>query len=157
STARVLCCGVAQLAALYSWMLVLAVPWVALLYVLLIWASAPAPKLGAGIDNAVHNLSTPGLAAFVVSWTVFWFGVTAFLLPAVGGRLLMRGVRPGRYPLWGITYLRFWFYGRIIGLAPLTLLTGTPLLPPFLRLLGAKVGRDCHLSAVVSLPFLVEI
>src|SRR5262249_34815587 len=121
------------------------------------WTPSPEPNLGRGINNAVHNLSATELATFVVAWSVFWFAMTAFLLPAVGGRLLMRGVRPGWYPLWGFTYLRFWFYGRIIGLVPLSLLTGTPLLPPLLRLLGADVGRDCHLSSVVGLPFLVEI
>jgi hypothetical protein len=38
------------------------------------------------------------------------------------------------------------------------LLAGSPLLPPYLRLLGAKVGRDCHVaSAGVGLPMLVDI
>jgi non-ribosomal peptide synthetase-like protein len=79
-------------------------------------------------------------------------------LPVVGGRLLMRGVRPGWYPLWGATYLRYWFYSKIVALLPLDLLAGSPLLPPYLRLLGAKVGRDCYLaSALVGLPMLVEI
>jgi non-ribosomal peptide synthetase-like protein len=45
-----------------------------------------------------------------------------------------------------------------MALAPLGVLAGTPLLPPYLRLLGARVGRHCHLaSAKIAIPKLVEI
>ncbi|TMC23841.1 MAG: hypothetical protein E6J34_01535 [Chloroflexi bacterium] len=72
--------------------------------------------------------------------------------------MLMANVRPGEYPLWGATYLRWWLYGKIMALSPAGLLTGSPFLPPFLRLLGAKVGRNCHFaSGAISMPMFVEI
>ncbi|MEK8171645.1 hypothetical protein NKH77_26115 [Streptomyces sp. M19] len=66
-------------------------------------------------------------------------------------------VRPGRYPLWGVTYLRVWLCAKVLALSPLGLLAGSPLLPPCLRALGARIGRGCHLSAVPGLPFLVRV
>ena len=49
----------------------------------------------------------------------------------------MLGVRPGLYPLWGFTYLRWWLYRKVLALSPMAMLAGTPLLPPYLRMLGA--------------------
>lgn len=89
---------------------------------------------------------------------VIWLGLASFLVPVVVGRFLMLGVRPGLYPLWGFTYLRWWLYRKILALSPMAMLAGTPLLPPYLRLLGAKVGRHCHLvSAKLDLPLFLEI
>jgi non-ribosomal peptide synthetase-like protein len=60
--------------------------------------------------------------------------------------------------LWGFTYLRWWLYRKILALSPMAMLAGTPLLPPYLRMLGAKVGRHCHLvSAKMDLPLFLEI
>ncbi len=133
---RVLCCGIAQLAALYGFLCVL---------------SMPVAGLRAAIGSP-WRLLLLGCAA------VIWLAVSGFLLPVIGGRLLMKGVRAGSYPLWGITYLRWWFYRKILALSPIGLLTGSPLLPPYLRLLGARFGRDCHLvSAKIGLPMFIDV
>ncbi|WP_081789154.1 Pls/PosA family non-ribosomal peptide synthetase [Kutzneria albida] len=128
SSLRVALCGAAQLVLLYGWILLLGMPLVLFLYD----NSAILPALG-------------------------WLAASYLLLPIVGGRLLMTGLKPGRYPLWGLTYLRFWLYGKVVGIAPLPLLAGSPLLAPYLRLMGARIGRDCHMSSVVGLPALVNI
>ncbi len=60
--------------------------------------------------------------------------------------LVLGRIRPGRYPLWGSFYLRWWFVTTVAGAIPLDYLAGTPLLPAVLRLYGAKVGRDVHLE-----------
>ncbi len=153
---RVLGCGLAQLVTLYGWMFLLSLPVLGLLYMVLLLLRFPVSGLSTAISTPVHPSSLELLAIAIV-WVV-WFGATLFLLPVVGGRVLMRGLRPGWYPLWGATYLRFWFYGKILALSPLGLLAGSPLLPPYLRLLGARVGRGCQLSsALVGLPMLVDI
>ncbi len=154
STGRVLACGVAQLGALYAWLLLLGLPAIVLLYRFLLAWHVPVRGLapGGALDRLAH-LNLPGFVAMEVVWLVVSLGP----LPLLAGRLLMLGVRPGWYPLWGTTYLRFWLHGKVVAFSPLAVLTGSPLLAPCLRLLGARVGRGCHLSAVLGLPPFVEI
>ncbi len=154
SNPRVWSCGVAQLGLLYGWLMALGTPPLVLLYAVLLRLGVPVK--GFGVDTALEKLSGAASVALGGLWIV-WFLMTLFLLPVLGSRLVLRGVRPGWYPLWGVTYLRFWFYGKVAGLAPVPVLTGTPLLAPYLRMLGARVGRDCHLSGRVDLPKFVEI
>jgi amino acid adenylation domain-containing protein len=80
------------------------------------------------------------------------------VLPLLAARLVSRGLRPGRYPLWGRTYLQLWTVQRLLAVAPVGLLSGSPALPAYLRLLGMRVGRGCHITtAAVGLPALTEI
>ncbi len=154
STLRVWRCGVAQLGLLYGWLLALGTPPLVLLTAILLRLGVPVAGFGA--DNALTTVSGVALAGLGGLWIV-WFLMTLFLLPVLGARLVMHGVRSGWYPLWGVTYLRFWFSGKVAGLAPVRILTGTPLLAPYLRMLGARVGRDCHVSGRVELPTFVQI
>ena len=55
--------------------------------------------------------------------------------------------RPGRYPLWGWYYLRWWLVQHVQGLVPLAWLTGTPLMPLDCRLTGARVGANCYINS----------
>jgi non-ribosomal peptide synthetase-like protein len=72
----------------------------------------------------------------------------ALIVAAVVAKWLVLGrVRPGRYPLWGAYYVRWWFVRTLINSLPLAYLTGTPLLPFVYRLLGARVGRNVHLRS----------
>ncbi|MBV8612067.1 MAG: amino acid adenylation domain-containing protein [Singulisphaera sp.] len=54
--------------------------------------------------------------------------------------------KPGRYPLWGWYYLRWWFVSSIHSVIPIGYMTGTPLLNIYLRLLGARIGTNVHLG-----------
>jgi len=136
SSGRVLGSGLLQLAMLYGMTLMTSIPVIGLH-----WA----------IDS-VWKLVWLGVIEVV------WLGLASFMVPIVVGRLVMLGVRPGLYPLWGFTYLRWWLYRKILALSPMAILAGTPLLPPYLRMLGAKVGRHCHLvSAKMDLPLFLEI
>jgi non-ribosomal peptide synthetase-like protein len=154
SSARVWACGVAQLLLLQLWLLLLGAPSLLLLYAVLL-------RFGIDVAIADHSqvltrLSALGLVPLAALWAG-WFVTMLFLLPAVGGRLMLRGIAPGWHPLWGVTYLRFWLYGRIVALAPLRLLAGTPLMSPYLRLLGAEIGRRCHISGTMSVPTFVRV
>ena len=91
---------------------------------------------------ALHAASVPVmfLLAIVVKWTVV-------------GRF-----KPGSHPLWGGTYVRWWFVQRMLDIAPVTFITGTPLASVYLRLLGAKVGKNVTLESLeIDCPDLVEI
>lgn len=95
------------------------------------------------------QLSIVGLATLVV---VRW------LLVPIVVRLLATGVTPGRYFLWGKTHRRLWLLDGFLALSPLALLSGSPLLPAYLRLLGAHVGPRCHVgSSQISLPTLISV
>ncbi|MFI9722093.1 Pls/PosA family non-ribosomal peptide synthetase [Streptomyces sp. NPDC052396] len=154
SGARVLACGLAQLAALYLWLLPLGLAGVVLLYRLAAaWHLPVRPPAEGGVLAWLTQLPWPALAGLEAGW----LAVILLVLPLPAGRLLMAGVRPGSYPLWGVTYLRFWLLGKVLLLSPLGLLAGSPLLPPCLRLLGARIGPACHLSALVYPPSLAEI
>ena len=50
--------------------------------------------------------------------------------------------RPGRYPLWGVYYFRWWFAKRLEPLVHIKWLQGSPMMRRYLRLLGARVGGD---------------
>ena len=45
-------------------------------------------------------------------------------------------------PLWGLAHLRFWIVATLIRASPMVLFAGTPPYVWWLRLLGARIGRD---------------
>ena len=72
--------------------------------------------------------------------------------------LLMRRLRPGRYPLWGATYYRWWLADRIVEAAPTYLLSGSSLYNAWLRALGAKIGSDVVIgSMTLRVPHLLRV
>jgi non-ribosomal peptide synthetase-like protein len=74
------------------------------------------------------------LAEFAIAWAGKWL---------VAGRL-----KPGRYPLWGWTYFRWWFADRLVEAVPIAMITGSSLHPLWLRALGAKVGLETNLGSM---------
>lgn len=60
--------------------------------------------------------------------------------------LVVGKVRAGSYRLWGWYYFRFWITDKVIQICPVTYFTGTSLLNFFLRLLGAKIGKDTYIN-----------
>lgn len=50
-----------------------------------------------------------------------------FVIAAAGKWLILGRIKPGRYPLWGITYFRWWLADRLIEGAPVYMLSGSPL------------------------------
>lgn len=84
--------------------------------------------------------------------------IASFLLAIVAKWLVLGRARAGRYPLWGLTYFRWWLADRIIEVPPRHLLAGSSLNAYYLRALGARVGQDVVLSGgTVRAPDLVEI
>ncbi len=50
--------------------------------------------------------------------------------------------KPEAFPIWGLRYYRFWVVQTLIRTAPVVLFRGSPLYSIYLRLLGAKLGRN---------------
>ena len=84
------------------------------------------------------------LAAFLLATVV------EFAIAAAGKWLILGRIKPGRYSLWGITYFRWWITDRLIEGAPIYMLHGSPLLVWWLRLLGAKIGKDVVIGSVTA-------
>lgn len=60
--------------------------------------------------------------------------------------LLIGRYKPGRYPLWGSFYIRWWLASRLQHLSFMQVFNGTPLGPWIWRLMGAKVGKASALN-----------
>ncbi|MGE5472301.1 MAG: Pls/PosA family non-ribosomal peptide synthetase [Bacteroidota bacterium] len=87
--------------------------------------------------------------AIAVSVGVFLLATAIEFAIAAGGKWLILGrLQPGRYPLWGAVYLRWWIADRLIEGAPVYMLSGSPLLAWWLRLLGARIGHDVTIGSV---------
>ncbi|MFC9789265.1 Pls/PosA family non-ribosomal peptide synthetase [Rhodococcus sp. NPDC127528] len=90
--------------------------------------------------------------------TVPSYLVVRWVVPVLAIRPLSAGIGPGRYRLWSTTYLRLWMVDHLMMLAPMPVLSGSPLMAPFMRALGARVGAGTHIgTATVSFPALVTI
>jgi non-ribosomal peptide synthetase-like protein len=96
------------------------------------------------------------LAALAVGTYAF---PMALLLPLVAKWALIGHYRPGRYPLWGWYFIRWWISRGLISLGPLGIFRGTPFLAPYMRLLGSRIGKGGYLGATRGflLPDLVDI
>jgi non-ribosomal peptide synthetase-like protein len=97
--------------------------------------------------------------AVLYSLATFVLARVAVFAVAIAGKWLAAGrLRPGRYPLWGLTYFRWWLAHRFSELPDVYLLASTPWMGMYLRALGARVGREVLLdAATVGVPELLTI
>jgi non-ribosomal peptide synthetase-like protein len=74
------------------------------------------------------------------------YGAGSFLLlsalPILLKWLLMDQWRPARIRLWTLGYFRFWLVKLLVRTNPMALFAGTPVYNTYLRLLGAKIGKE---------------
>jgi non-ribosomal peptide synthetase-like protein len=56
--------------------------------------------------------------------------------------------KPGRYPIWGVYYFRWWLVQRMLTLTHIKWYQGSPLMRVYLQALGVKVGQDANISEV---------
>lgn len=90
---------------------------------------------------SVLELAITGLGVALAAWA-------ALILIAVIAKWAIIGrYRPGRYPLWGRYYIRWWVVSRLQHLSQISAFDGTPLAPAIWRAMGAKVGAGCVLNA----------
>lgn len=137
---------------------------------------APPPMLRRWICGAAQAIAVPPLVAlYMIQWlapfftyhfytgdpgdsilraiamSVLVFLVTqlaGFVVAIAGKRLIAPRLEPGKYPLWGGTYYRWWLVDRLTEAAPVYLIAGSSLFTWYLRALGAKVGRDVVIGSI---------
>ena len=96
-----------------------------------------------GIVRAMEILIPFGLA--------LWLAMMAI---GIGAKWAIIGrYRAGAYPLWGSYHFRCWLVGGLQALGGIGAAVGTPLMPFYFRLMGAKVGRDCALDSGLTFAY----
>jgi non-ribosomal peptide synthetase-like protein len=84
--------------------------------------------------------------------------VAEFAIAIIGKWLIAGRLKAGRYPLWGVTYFRWWLADRLVDAAPVYMLSGSALYSWWLRALGAKIGRDVMIGSItLRAPDLLSI
>ena len=131
STRQHALCSVAQLVGLYFVVGFFSLQWLApyLTYTFLLDAGYPV------IGAVLRSLAT----------LVLLYPVMLSLSVAVKWGVIGR-IKPGRYPLWGVYFFRWWFVQAIRNIVPTSYLTGTPLLTCYYRLMGARIGSNVYLG-----------
>ena len=80
-----------------------------------------------------------------------WPATLAF---TIGLKWLVIGrYRPGKYPIWGFYYFRWWLVTRFQSLAWASMFSGTPLMSLYYRAMGAKIGKRVTLSTPHCMAF----
>ncbi|MFD7324122.1 Pls/PosA family non-ribosomal peptide synthetase [Streptomyces sp. NPDC059875] len=77
-------------------------------------------------------------------------------IAAGGARLLLRGVKPGRYPRGGSVHLRLWTAERLAEYVGATSLTGS-WLERYARALGAKIGPEVDLHSLPPVTGMLKL
>ncbi|WP_234376789.1 Pls/PosA family non-ribosomal peptide synthetase [Streptomyces sp. TP-A0356] len=125
------------------------------LYVLVFLLTLPA-----AVSYAAHHGSVSGWQIVQPTIAVLaGYAAVRWMVPVALSRPLAAGIGAGRYPLWRATYLRLWALNLLLTvISPLRVLAGSPMMAPYLRLLGAHVGaRTTIATGMVSLPTLLSI
>ncbi len=120
-------CGLAQAAALP-----------------LILALTTAPWLGVFVayeffSGDTHNFVRE-TSAFLAVYALI--NISTAIIAIAAKWLVIGRTKPGRYPLWGVYYYRWWLSQRFITMVHVKWFQGTPIMRLFLRALGAKVGDE---------------
>ncbi|MFE0512556.1 Pls/PosA family non-ribosomal peptide synthetase [Streptomyces sp. NPDC058964] len=63
------------------------------------------------------------------------------LFPVLAKWILIGRWKPREFPVWGLTYLRFWLVKVLLHGNPMVFFVGNPLYVLYLRALGARVGK----------------
>jgi non-ribosomal peptide synthetase-like protein len=100
-------------------------------------------------DNEMSRIAAGAIAAALI---VSIYPALICLSIAIKWLVIGR-FKPGKYPLWSFYYWRFWFVRQVCSFAPVFLLTGSPLLNWYCRLMGAKIGKDVYLGTSEFLAY----
>ena len=90
------------------------------------------------------NLASTGALLVWPSWLLLSIAVKWIVI----GRY-----KPGRYPVWGFYYFRWWLVSRFQGLSWSEMFVGTPLMSLYYRAMGAKIGRHCSIDTPICTAF----
>lgn len=104
--------------------------------------------LGIFIAFMMINDNDPGFWVTVKVLVAAYVGIkfgTLFLVVALKWLILGR-TKPGRYPLWGAYFYRWWLVQRLYALVHPSYLANSPIMRLYLRMLGGKIGSGVNIS-----------
>ncbi|MGB5708438.1 MAG: Pls/PosA family non-ribosomal peptide synthetase [Arenicellales bacterium] len=130
-------CGALQLCYYFSfffigiWMLLQTVPWV---------------------------LASNGVAEFFFRTNVYLAGMFfGWIIVSIAMKWILFGrFNSDRFPIWGLEYFRFWVVKQLIETSPIVLFKGYPIFNVYLRLLGAKIGKNVVIETR-SIPICADL
>ncbi len=137
-------CGLAQLAALPLLIGVRMLIWLTPFFTYHYWTGDEGDSVWRAVAMSIAAYLACNLLSFGVAVACKW---------GILGRL-----KPGRYPLYGWLFYRWWLVDRVLDIPPAHLLAGSPLQVWYLRALGARIGRNAAISRIsVRAPDLLTI
>ena len=137
-------CGLAQFLVIPPLVLFHIASWLAPFFVYHYYTGDPGDRISLAV---LYSLAT-----FVLI-QIGTFGA------AIAGKWLAAGrLKAGSYPLWGVTYFRWWLANKFCELPEVYLLAGTPWMPLYLRALGARIGKNVMIETItLGVPELLVI
>jgi non-ribosomal peptide synthetase-like protein len=119
---------------------------------------AALPAL-AVLGLALADRPTAGAALLAAPVAAVAYLLTYALVVLVAVRLLSIGLREGFHPVQGMRAWQVWTTERLMGMARIALfpIYSSLFTPVWLRLLGAKVGRNVEASTVLALPAMTTV
>jgi non-ribosomal peptide synthetase-like protein len=144
STLKRWLCGIAQAAAMPPLVTLRMAQWLAPFFTYHFFTGDPGDSVARAIAASVGVFLLATVGEFAI---------------AIAGKWLIAGrLKAGVYPLWGLTYYRWWLADRLVEAAPAYLLSGSSLNAWWLRALGAKVGKEVTIgSMTLRAPDLLHI
>jgi amino acid adenylation domain-containing protein len=94
-----------------------------------------------------------GTALWMTTALGFAYWPTLLLLSIAMKWLVIGRYRPGRYPVWGLYYFRWWLVNRFQLLSWSHMFLGTPLMSLYYRAMGASIGRDVTICSPLCSAF----
>lgn len=102
-----------------------------------------------------YDSHTLGILAAIINFLVI---PPCFVVLGIIGKKLIGRFEPGDYPLWGLTYFRYWLCSRLLELSPIQYFNDTPFYIWYVRLLGMQVAPAAHLGRITfGIPELITI
>ena len=137
-------CGLAQAVFIPFFVLLNMADWLAPFFVYQYFTGDPGDSIPRAIGYSLITFVLARFANFAI---------------AIAGKWLVNGrLKPGRYPLWGVAYFRWWLGNRFCDLPDTYLLASTPWMPLYLRCLGARIGRDVMIDTItIGAPDLLTV
>jgi len=98
------------------------------------------------ILNVLDYSFSAGKAISIVAIYGLAYGPVTLMLSVLSKWVIIGKYKEGSYPLWGLYYFRWWLARLLQGMFPAHFICGTPFMSRYLRLMGAKVGKDCFIA-----------
>lgn len=126
-------CGLAQAIALPFIFALLTAQWLGVFVSYMIISGE-----GASLWQEIATLMT---VYVVINVVTFFIGI--------GAKWLILGrTKPGRYPLWGVYYFRWWLAKRLIKVTKAKLFQGSFMARAYYRMLGAKIAPTAYIADI---------